>query len=1618
MENDTNSEVLQGNENEAVETTQKESSSEIASQTEYSPASEVCDDIETVVPAAMAFESKRFNDRLSIVTGGVDDYVMERLHYNDYEQFCQAFAKEQVDAIATAIWNFENTGNGIILADQTGVGKGRVCAGLMRYCVLHLGKVPIFFTEKKHLLQDIYRDLVDIHFDAGVPVKCRVETKKKNQKDYSDEEVIEIIKEDISENEDVRIDFDFNEIEEDFNLNDIFKDEHSELLGEIIELYRQHLLEQGEIDVSFKKNPEYEKCLAEARKEGKIQARPFIPISGYKIKDAEGNILYEMDGKSVSRALKSVLKTGELPEEYRCVVLPYSQIQRPFKKGSETFTDKALAMQKLAVGTIMILDESHNSAGFSSAGEPSNTFKMISAMLRNAKDAVYVSATFAKRPSNMPVYTLKTSISEANLSDNAMISAFNRGGLSLQESTAAELVRIGQLIRREKRIDGNLTEYYWENEDSKIGQEQISKLNRVATLFQTVKDFQSIVKRALKDAKATVIADPEDAGKVKFAGGVGRFSFLLFNFFILGLKIKQTYTEAIQQMRNGRKVVIAIANTMESAFDNLKKTSIVPARNDDGVIVERIKQEKYEIGERMDNDFSKYCEYLLSYTLRYKQTVETVNEKTGEKKKKEYVVDMINPSNEKHKISDFVISAVMPDFKKFLATIQELEVGVPLTPLDIIKERIREEGFSIDEITGRKRVLKLDKEGGASGIITTREIRPTEEVIKDFNENKTDALIINQSGAVGVSMHAKPNEVAHIVRDTPPTSLKNKAEVKQRCMIVTQMELDVNKEVQKLGRINRTGQVYPPLFRYLVSAIPSEKRLTAMMEQKMRSLSSLVTAKQDQFASQFTADDFFGEVAAEPFNETMVEMKQTTRVPLNKEAGKVIKEYTKMVYFLPYEFQKEFYDIFSQKLEAHIKNLKEMGAYTGELSIKDYQAETKRLVPFVIGNNESYSSFGRHSFIDISDVTVFEEKNFEANVKRDIETYLTAKDEKGDTIAFSSIGRYAVYMKEFLDKKIEEKKKINQASIEDLKASIQEDRDAIKALEEEAKKFGELNKAIELHERILAISDEIREKSLKIGEYASEGEIDKMNEVQKEVSDLSAENKKLKQEFEANPHYKELVENRGEQQQIMLQIDRRNEGIEKKNRQIANIEESIKEDVMVKDLALAYVSMIGDQFIINEFEQDKGYDYEIQQNRYKYRHLIYEERAVLTSVRASVGWQDNLTLGKIELRFMTATGNHWTNLSQTDKVISDEQRREGMRHVFEAMSLEKPYTEDWNKYVKSVYTGSRQEKMFVTGSLLKSYAALDSVNIEGGIVKYDTIDNKIRIGVELSKKSREDISRYFNITSDEYSEGNEPLHPVMFDAIPDNYEKLVVEPLLREVEKMYSEDRSGMVGSILRKGYRNEISAPNTTMCRLYAMSENESSDRLSESRIRNMLRVQIASKGLAVIELFMRLAVRSNKGVRGLDYIYNAYRKDKRKKMVESKVNGITIEEASYPLSIYGYYDDMNSNMWLLDVKEIRKFRNSSYRHEMQFPYWMEVSFDTFMKMLEFAQKNRQSFLSVTDNKTVEAAEYYIFEQFADEVADVVEDVDGNGQVRSELTGDVQKDLDTLIDKFVQILS
>jgi hypothetical protein len=127
-------------------------------QVPYQSASRV-DEPTAMVPINMAGATYAALNDLESRFGAIDKYVAEKLQY-DEEELSQYFSPEQVDAIGLAIKAVEE-GRGIINADQTGMGKGRFVAAMLRYAKLN-EKMPVFLTIKPELFTDIFRDISDI----------------------------------------------------------------------------------------------------------------------------------------------------------------------------------------------------------------------------------------------------------------------------------------------------------------------------------------------------------------------------------------------------------------------------------------------------------------------------------------------------------------------------------------------------------------------------------------------------------------------------------------------------------------------------------------------------------------------------------------------------------------------------------------------------------------------------------------------------------------------------------------------------------------------------------------------------------------------------------------------------------------------------------------------------------------------------------------------------------------------------------------------------------------------------------------------------------------------------------------------------------------------------------------------------------------------------------------------------------------------------------------------------------------------------------------------------------------------------------------------------------------
>lgn len=131
---------------------------ENAYQAPYVPFSRV-GRAEAMIPRNLVAPTNRALSRVAQERGNIDEFVASSLGFGDPQAMENLYSPEQIDALALAIHAVER-GKGFVEGDMTGLGKGRVLAGMARWAVEH-GKPVVFITEKPNLFSDFWRDLTD-----------------------------------------------------------------------------------------------------------------------------------------------------------------------------------------------------------------------------------------------------------------------------------------------------------------------------------------------------------------------------------------------------------------------------------------------------------------------------------------------------------------------------------------------------------------------------------------------------------------------------------------------------------------------------------------------------------------------------------------------------------------------------------------------------------------------------------------------------------------------------------------------------------------------------------------------------------------------------------------------------------------------------------------------------------------------------------------------------------------------------------------------------------------------------------------------------------------------------------------------------------------------------------------------------------------------------------------------------------------------------------------------------------------------------------------------------------------------------------------------------------------
>lgn len=974
----------------------------------------------TLVPANMATATGEALAALSRQVGNLDDFVASELDYNRAD-LSKYFNAEQIDALALAIRAMQ-TGAGFIIGDQTGLGKGRVVAGIMRYA-LRTGRTPIFVTEKPNLYKDIYRDLVDI---------------------------------------------------------------------------------------------------------GQEDLRPMMTNAGERIAltDDESVMLKSKESKAHRAQLQEMAASRDLGD-HNIIFTTYSQMQTV--KGARTARMDFL--DAFAQGGVLILDESHNAGGTEvdpRQADEMNRAKFTRGLVNKASGVFYSSATYAKRPQVMDLYS-KTDMRLA-VAAGTLAAAIERGGVPLQQAVASQLVESGQYIRRERSFDG----IRYNTKPVAVDRRTAESISGV---MRAIRGFDQAKQAAIENIKREVKAEAKAILGESATGSAGvhstNFTSLMRNLvdqMLLGLKADAAIAEALDALKRGEKPVVTVANTMGSFIQHY------------------VEENDLKPGDAIALNFG---DMLLRYLERSRDVL--IGNAYGQKTRKRLTDGDLGPMG-------------VAAFNAAKKLIEQTDFGnIPVSPIDYIKSKLEAEGYKTGEITGRSatvdykgtvkprewaepeapklsatserrfsdwyakayaedpsftRMLKWkEPQAWLEGYIEvfrdwaralasrdqryTREeiletidraiaqdldpvlgkdvgqqfqaywdaliskpksapegspvyrIRPGGEIsiagrnrtITRFNNGETDVMILNQAGATGLSLHASEK-----FRDQ-----------RKRHMIIAQAERNIDTHMQMLGRVHRTGQVVLPEFTQLAADIPAEKRPAAILAKKMASLNANTTAARGSAVTAKDVTDFMNdygdEIAAELMNDNP-DLHRLLGNPLPPndmgEGLKVegaIRKVTGRIPLLRIKEQEELYDLIESEYNDLITRLDAMGENALEAKTLDLDARPiKKTTVFEGAGDRPFTRSAQAETMDVrlvgkpytsAEVLTILNEHF-GTTGKDFETLQDEGESESEQRATEIDRRFREYRREVLDEiEDEQRRRAKSAMLDAQKERLDDALDAL-----------------------------------------------------------------------------------------------------------------------------------------------------------------------------------------------------------------------------------------------------------------------------------------------------------------------------------------------------------------------------------------------------------------------------------------------------------------------------------------------------------------------------------------------------------------------------------------------
>lgn len=557
--------------------------------------------------------------------------------------------------------------------------------------------------------------------------------------------------------------------------------------------------------------------------------RPFVMND---IKDMVDN----KTGQTVLRntptsTVREAVDKGAIPDEFNCVFMTYSQVNRLGSK-------KAHWLMRVACDNVLMVDEIHNASG-----PTSNIGFTLGEAIRSAKFTLGSSATYAKRPDNLPLYVF-TSMFQGSDPDT-LVEAVSSGGTEYQEVLSTMLARSGQLIVRSHQpapppVARVINPVYDNGMDSR---QFVDALARVLDAMTSVGESgQSIVNAENASIKEIIEAMPDEARgnynswrsqSIHFASQMHH----VVRVAMYAAKAEAVVEEIETEVKLGNRPLVAVEGTMESflqaAYHKTLKESLQDKEAED--LAADIKDEDISVSLTYKDTLYAFLERMIviKRTDRYGNITE------------DPIFDMneLRQAYENNELTKMIARAAATGddtahlrcaqvYFKVEELIDELPDSLPASPIDYVHARLAEKGITSAEMTGRS--LKLDySQGFESPRFRKRQGEEMDRiaVADGFNNGNVQVVLFNAAAAEGVSLHGH----------------KDFANTENRTLLFWQVPGDINVYTQMAGRIDRSGSVegYVPGYKLIGLDTPTEKRVMANLVRKEGSLKANTKADRD-----------------------------------------------------------------------------------------------------------------------------------------------------------------------------------------------------------------------------------------------------------------------------------------------------------------------------------------------------------------------------------------------------------------------------------------------------------------------------------------------------------------------------------------------------------------------------------------------------------------------------------------------------------------------------------------------------------------------------------------------------------------------------------------------------